>query len=97
MEEKTILVIGGKGKTGSRVAKRLTKLGKTIRIGSRSEKPPFDWENPETWAGALDDIVANAAIGSRIKNTNSMATEVEARIDRLEQKVDKLVGEFSER
>jgi len=46
MEEKTILVIGGKGKTGSRVAKKLTKLGKTIRIGSRSEKPPFDWENP---------------------------------------------------
>jgi len=53
MEEKKILILGGKGKTGSRVAERLTKLGKTIRIGSRSEKPPFDWENTETWAGAL--------------------------------------------
>jgi len=30
MEEKKILVLGGKGKTGSRVAERLTKLGKTI-------------------------------------------------------------------
>ena len=56
MEEKKILVLGGKGKTGSRVAERLTKLGKTIRIGSRSEKPSFDWENPETWAGALEGM-----------------------------------------
>jgi len=56
MEEKKILVLGGKGKTGSRVAERLTKLGKTIRIGSRSEKPSFDWEKPETWAGALDGM-----------------------------------------
>jgi uncharacterized protein YbjT (DUF2867 family) len=56
MEEKKILVIGGKGKTGRKVAERLTKLGKTIRIGSRSEKPSFDWENPETWADALDGM-----------------------------------------
>jgi uncharacterized protein YbjT (DUF2867 family) len=51
MEEKKILVLGGKGKTGGRVVERLTKLGKTIRIGSRSEKPSFDWENKETWEG----------------------------------------------
>ncbi len=44
MEEEKFLVLGGKGKTGSRVAERLTKLGKIIRIGSRSEKLPFDWE-----------------------------------------------------
>ncbi len=56
MEEKKILVTGGKGKTGRKVAERLTKLGKSIRIGSRSEKPSFDWENPETWAGALDGM-----------------------------------------
>jgi len=56
MEEKKFLILGGKGKTGRRVAERLTKLGKTIRIGSRSEKPSFDWENPETWAGALDGM-----------------------------------------
>lgn len=56
MEENKILVLGGKGKTGRRVAERLTKLGKTIRIGSRSEQPSFDWENPETWAGALEGM-----------------------------------------
>ncbi len=43
-------------KTGRKVAERLIKLGKTIRIGSRSEKPSFDWENPETWAGAVDGM-----------------------------------------
>lgn len=56
MEEQKILVLGGKGKTGRRVAERLTKLGKTIRIGSRCENPSFDWENSETWAGALDGM-----------------------------------------
>ena len=56
MEEKKILVTGGKGKTGRKVAERLTKLGKTIRIGSRSEKPSFDWENPETWSSSLDGM-----------------------------------------
>jgi uncharacterized protein YbjT (DUF2867 family) len=56
MEDKKILVLGGKGKTGRRVAERLTKLGKSIRLGSRTLEPPFDWENPKTWGGALDGI-----------------------------------------
>jgi len=56
MKEQKILVLGGKGKTGARVAERLTKLDKIIRIGSRSEKPSFDWENPGTWAGAFDGM-----------------------------------------
>jgi len=56
MKEKKILVLGGKGKTGRRVAERLTKLGKTIRLGSRSEIPSFDWENRETWAKALEGM-----------------------------------------
>jgi uncharacterized protein YbjT (DUF2867 family) len=55
MKEQKILILGGKGKTGRRVAERLNSLGyKDIRIGSRSEEPPFDWENPETWIDALD-------------------------------------------
>ncbi len=56
MTEEKILVLGGKGKTGRRVAERLISLGKTIRIGSRNEKPSFDWENQETWTGALDGM-----------------------------------------
>ncbi len=56
MKEKKILVLGGKGKTGRKVAERLTNLGETVRLGSRSETPSFDWDNRETWAAALDGI-----------------------------------------
>ncbi len=56
MEEKKILVLGGKGKTGRRVAKKLTDLGKVVRIGSRNETPAFDWENAETWDDGLHGI-----------------------------------------
>jgi uncharacterized protein YbjT (DUF2867 family) len=52
------LVLGGNGKTGRRVATRLTALGHPVRIGSRSGKPPFDWEDPSTWAPALDGVRA---------------------------------------
>lgn len=53
MTDQKMLILGGKGKTGRKVADRLQKLGYSIRIGSRSETPAFDWEKPETWAGAL--------------------------------------------
>jgi len=48
-----ILVLGGKGKTGRKVAERLTKLDQIVRIGSRSESPAFDWQVPSTWSAAL--------------------------------------------
>jgi uncharacterized protein YbjT (DUF2867 family) len=52
--ESPILVVGGKGKTGRRVADRLRKRGIPVRIGSRSAEPPFDWTDPATWAPALE-------------------------------------------
>jgi uncharacterized protein YbjT (DUF2867 family) len=52
------LVLGGNGKTGRRVAARLSALGHPLRIGSRSGHPPFDWEHPSTWAPALDGVRA---------------------------------------
>ena len=51
-----ILVIGGTGKTGRRVVERLRTRDIPVRIGSRAGQPPFDWENPETWAAALDGM-----------------------------------------
>jgi len=48
------LVISSTGKTGSRVAERLEARGVPTRAGSRSADPPFDWEDPDTWAAALD-------------------------------------------
>ena len=58
MKEQKILVLGGKGKTGRKVAERLSKLGKFVRLGSRSENPPFDWENPESWGDTLNGMDA---------------------------------------
>ena len=52
----TILVLGGTGKTGRRVAERLTARGLPLRIGSRSGEPPFDWEDDATWEPAVRDI-----------------------------------------
>jgi uncharacterized protein YbjT (DUF2867 family) len=51
---KPTLVIGGTGKTGRRVADRLKARGIPVRIGSRSADPPFDWEDSQTWAPALE-------------------------------------------
>lgn len=56
--EKPVLVLGGGGKTGRRVAERLTARGIPIRLGSRSGAPPFDWENPAAWPAALEGASA---------------------------------------
>jgi len=53
MESENILVIGGTGKTGRRVAEKLEKQNHNVRIGSRSSVPSFDWDNPDTYAQAL--------------------------------------------
>ena len=52
------LVLGGTGKTGRRVAERLKAMGVPTRIGSRSGTPPFDWDDPSTWAAALQEVKA---------------------------------------
>jgi len=51
-----ILVLGGTGKTGRRVAQRLEAHGVPVRIGSRSATPAFDWEDRDTWAAALAGV-----------------------------------------
>lgn len=54
--KKTTLVIGGTGKTGKRVAERLAAAGRSVRIGSRSSVPAFDWDREEGWNAALDGV-----------------------------------------
>ncbi len=56
--ENTVLVLGGTGKTGSRVAARLTARGVRVRLGSRGADIPFDWTDRSTWAPALSGIDA---------------------------------------
>lgn len=56
--QNTVLVIGGKGKTGRRIVERLQERGVPVRIGSRSTEIPFDWENRATWPAALQNITS---------------------------------------
>jgi uncharacterized protein YbjT (DUF2867 family) len=57
MQKKNLtLILGGTGKTGRRIVERLEKRGIPVRIGSRSARTPFDWDNPATWPPVLQDI-----------------------------------------
>jgi uncharacterized protein YbjT (DUF2867 family) len=56
--QKPILLIGGNGKTGARVAARLWEAGHRVRIGSRSGEPAFSWDEPTGWAEVLDGVRA---------------------------------------
>ncbi|MFI7670038.1 SDR family oxidoreductase [Nocardia sp. NPDC049526] len=56
--QRLILVTGGTGKTGSRVATRLRQAGHPIRIGSRAAEIPFDWADRSTWTPALFGVDA---------------------------------------
>jgi uncharacterized protein YbjT (DUF2867 family) len=54
---KTILVLGGTGKTGTRVASRLTELGHSVRTAARhGADARFDWDDPATHRAAVDEV-----------------------------------------
>ncbi|MER8898489.1 NAD(P)H-binding protein [Mesorhizobium sp. M0676] len=57
-DTKPVLILGGTGKTGRRLAGRLTSQGIPVRIGSRSGSPRFDWEVPATWEPAMQGVGA---------------------------------------
>ena len=56
--QKPVLILGGNGKTGSRVARLLEEKGRSIRLASRSTNPAFDWTDPAGWPGILADVDA---------------------------------------
>ena len=56
---KNILIIGGTGKIGRRVTRRLQALGRPGRTASRTGGDiPVDLDDPATWAPALDGVIA---------------------------------------
>lgn len=54
MQDELTLVIGAHGKTGRRVAAQLREQGRPVRAVSRSTEARFDWDDPTTWAAALN-------------------------------------------
>ncbi|MEM7579391.1 MAG: NAD(P)H-binding protein [Mastigocoleus sp.] len=52
------LVLGGTGKTGSRIVTALEAKGVPTRIGSRSASPAFDWHHEANWDTCLKDVEA---------------------------------------
>jgi uncharacterized protein YbjT (DUF2867 family) len=53
----TTLVLAGTGKTGSRVAAKLTRLGLRARTAARNGADVrFDWDDPTTHSPALEDV-----------------------------------------
>ena len=54
--KRNILVLGGTGKTGRRIAEKLTALGHHVRIGSRGASPSFDWHHPAGWPAVLEGM-----------------------------------------
>lgn len=58
MQNSTVAIIGGLGKTGGRVAKRLKDGGINVRAASRSTTPSFDWQDRATWRQALEGASA---------------------------------------
>jgi uncharacterized protein YbjT (DUF2867 family) len=54
-----ILILGGTGKTGRRIARRLRADGRPVRTASRTGGDiPFDLDDPTTWEPALDGVTA---------------------------------------
>ena len=53
-----LLLVGGNGKVGHRVAQRLARRGFDVRIGSRSGAPRFDWNDASAWSVAIDGVHA---------------------------------------
>lgn len=86
-----ILVLGGTGKTGRRVANQLRARAIPTRIASRAATPSFNWNDENTWQSALEGINAVylsyapdlAVPGATDAVRNFVAQAVDAGVKRL--------------
>lgn len=53
MTNTDVLVLGGTGRTGRRIVRRLHNRGIQTRVASRQGKNPWSWEDRSTWDTAL--------------------------------------------
>ncbi|WP_026922587.1 NAD(P)H-binding protein [Glycomyces arizonensis] len=56
MINETMLILGGKGKTGRHITERLEARGVPTRPASRSSAQRFDWYDESTWAPTVAGI-----------------------------------------
>ena len=79
-----VLVLGATGKTGSRVASKLSGQGVSVRTAARKGADiRFDWNNPATFAGALHGV-AGVYLVSPVMRTD-FAGVVSDFLDQAEQ------------
>ncbi|MFG2332354.1 NAD(P)H-binding protein [Streptomyces sp. NPDC048604] len=64
MKTQPILILGGTGKTGRRVAARLKQRGHEVRVASRKGSTRFDWTDENTWEPALVGVGAAYLVDS---------------------------------
>jgi uncharacterized protein YbjT (DUF2867 family) len=77
------LVLGATGKTGSRVANRLLSHGLPVRTAARSGADAhFDWDDPETYAPALDGVKRVYLLGPVMRT--DFADQISVFLDRAE-------------
>ncbi|UNO39332.1 NAD(P)H-binding protein [Streptomyces sp. MST-110588] len=65
MADKEILVLGGTGKTGRRVAQHVERRGAVARAASRSGRVRFDWYDESTWPAAVEGACAAYIVDSQ--------------------------------
>ena len=53
MTNSPILILGGAGKTGRRIATQLGARDVGFKLASRSSEPRFDWQDDTTWAATV--------------------------------------------
>ena len=81
-----ILILGGTGKTGRRVARRLDAAGRPVRTASRTGGDVrVDLDDPATWGPALDGVTAAYLVepGHRGRLSGFVAEAVAAGVRRL--------------
>ena len=77
---KNILILGGTGKIGSRIARNLRAAGRPVRTASRTGGDiPFDLDDLTTWEPALDQVTAAYLVEPNLQ----MSTDRQARIPRF--------------
>ncbi|MEV7599141.1 SDR family oxidoreductase [Kitasatospora sp. NPDC089797] len=87
---KNILILGGTGTTGRRIARRLTARGLPVRTASRNasgtgDDVRLDLDDPTTWAPALDGVTAAYLLepGGPARTPRLVAEAVAAGVKRL--------------